>query len=48
MKTNIETRVRLRLDETGMMFKTFCDRIEMSDVAVRKIFKRNDCRISDL
>ncbi|MBW6490977.1 MAG: hypothetical protein K0B15_07250 [Lentimicrobium sp.] len=48
MITTIETRVRLRLEEIGMMFKVFCEKIDMSDVAVRGIFKRNDCRLSDL
>ena len=48
MKTTIETRVRLRLDELGMKFGTFCDRVNISTVAMRNIFARDDCKVEDL
>jgi hypothetical protein len=48
MKTTIETRVRLKLDEIGMKFGTFCEKVGITPVAMRNIFQRNDCKVEDI
>lgn len=45
---SLETKVRLRLEELGMKFHVFCSKVGMSDVAMRKVFQRNDCKVEDL
>jgi DNA-binding Xre family transcriptional regulator len=38
--------VRINLVLKKMSINTFCDEIGISDVALRKLFSRNDCKIS--
>ena len=43
-----EKKVRFKIEELGLKFNTFCGKVGMSDVAMRKIFQRNDCKVEDL
>lgn len=44
----IETKVRDLLREQHKTMKELCEYIEMSDVAVRNIFKRDSCELKTL
>lgn len=44
----VEKKVRLKLEEQGMKFNAFCEKVGMSEVAMRKIFQRNNCKVDDL
>ncbi len=45
---SIESVVRGAIAQKGMTFKHFSQEVGLSDVAIRNIFKRNDCKLSDL
>ncbi len=42
----IEEVIKLHLIRKKMTISTLCERIGISDVALRKMFLRNDCKIS--